>query len=40
MQFTTIDVDNDLSSGGNCAVGDKFGGWWLKYLLPWNKLRF
>ena len=28
MQFTTIDVDNDWSSDGNCAAGGKFGGWW------------
>jgi len=30
MQFTTIDVDNDLKSGVNCAADDKFGGWWYK----------
>jgi hypothetical protein len=29
-QFTTIDVDNDLRSGLNCAADEKFGGWWFK----------
>jgi len=28
MKFTTIDVDNDLRSGNNCAADDKLGGWW------------
>ena len=27
MQFTTIDVDNDLSAV-NCASYEKCGGWW------------
>jgi hypothetical protein len=29
MQFTTIDVDNDLHSGGNCVADGKYGGWWF-----------
>ena len=29
MTFTTIDVDNDLSSA-NCAADEKLGGWWYK----------
>ena len=29
MQFTTIDVDNDLRNGRNCAANEKFGGWWF-----------
>jgi hypothetical protein len=29
MQFTTIDVDNDLYSGGNCVADGKYGGWWF-----------
>ena len=29
MQFTTIDVDNDLRSGEHCAADEKFGGWWF-----------
>jgi hypothetical protein len=36
MQFTTFDVDNDLSSGVNCAVGDKFGGWWFNACADVN----
>ena len=28
MQFTTINADNDLRSGLNCAA-EKFGGWWF-----------
>ena len=27
MQFTTVDVDNDMLSGDNCAVVYT-GGWW------------
>jgi len=30
MQFTTIDVDNDMKSRFNCAADEKFGGWWYK----------
>ena len=30
MQFSTIDVDNDVKSGENCAADVKFGGWWYK----------
>ena len=36
MQFTTIDVDNDLVSFGNCAVGDKYGGWWFNSCADAN----
>ena len=36
MQFTTFDVDNDLSSGVNCAVDDKFGGWWFNACADVN----
>ena len=35
MQFTTIDVENDLSIGANCAV-DKFGGWWFNACADVN----
>jgi len=28
MTFTTIDVDNDLRDGENCAADEKRGGWW------------
>ena len=30
MQFTTIDVDNDMKSSLHCAADEKFGGWWYK----------
>ena len=36
MQFTTIDVDNDLKSGRNCASSVKFGGWWYKACADVN----
>ena len=36
MQFTTIDVDNDLSSGKNCAADGKCGGWWHKSCAEAN----
>ena len=36
MQFTTIDVDNDLASWGNCVVGDKYGGWWFNACADVN----
>ena len=36
MQFTTFGVDNDLGSGGNCAVGDKFCGWWFNACADVN----
>jgi hypothetical protein len=36
MQFTTIDVDNDLSSGKNCAADGKCGGWWHKSCADAN----
>ncbi|XP_059154484.1 angiopoietin-4-like [Physella acuta] len=30
MKFTTIDSDNDVWSGGNCAVNYGRGGWWYE----------
>ena len=36
MQFTTIDVDNDLRSGKNCAAYEKFCGWWFKVCADVN----
>ena len=36
MQFTTIDVDNDLASWGSCVVGDKYGGWWFNACADVN----
>ena len=36
MQFTTIDVNNDLKSGENCAAYEKFGGWWFNTCADVN----
>ena len=36
MQFSTIDVDNDLRSGENCAADEKFGGWWFNSCADAN----
>jgi len=36
MEFSTIDVDNDLWSGVNCAAHEKFGGWWYKLCTDAN----
>ena len=36
MQFTTIDVDNDLRSGKNCAADEKLGGWWYNKCAKAN----
>jgi hypothetical protein len=36
MQFSTIDVDNDLEIGANCAARDKFGGWWYRNCAKVN----
>ena len=36
MKFTTIDVDNDLRSGENCAADEKFGGWWYETCADVN----
>jgi hypothetical protein len=36
MQFTTIDVNNDLKSGENGAAHEKFGGWWFNTCADVN----